>query len=737
MTTVAGNGDNYYYGDDGPATAAALAYPQGVAVDPDGRVVFCDTNNLRIRTVDDDGDIQTLAGTGSPRYSGDGGAATSALLSRPASLATDSQGRMVFSDRLNNRIWRVARDGTIESVAGRGVAEFGGDGGPATEAYVRLPMGLAIDSQDRIVFADGSNHRIRRIDTDGIITTIAGTGAAGFAGDDGPGTLAQLQFPTGLAVDADGRVLFTDWGNHRIRRIDTDGTITTIVGTGVGGFSGDGGPAALAQVDRPFGLTVDADGHVFIADTYNQRVRVIDTAGDIHTFAGVGTSGAAGDGGDALAAQLSLPFDVATDADGGVYIADAGNHRVRRVDAAGTISTVAGTGALGFVGDGGPATAAALYDVGGVAIGLDGEVLLADTRNNRIRRIDDGVITTIAGQVDPPRMGPLARAQLATPTALTITPAFTLIAGGTSGTVQRVRPDAAVLEVVAGRYPHTPGTGALARFRDVTFGAVGGVAWDPVGAQLYLTETTNHVIHVVTPVDPNDPSTWTIATLAGAAGAAAFADGALATARFRDPTGLWLDVDARRLYVADTGNHVVRAIDLDRATVATVAGTPATRGYFGDDGAATDALLFAPEAVVGCPGGDLFVADTGNHRIRRVATATGLITSVLGDGVAASSGEGTPANIFPVDAPRGLACDDLGNLFVASTATIRLLAADDDGVVDGSGAVSTIYGLPPRDESPANLTRCIAGVAVRDAEAVQLVDSCVGLLVELTRQPLP
>jgi hypothetical protein len=277
----------------------------------------------------------------------------------------------------------------------------------------------------------------------------------------------------------------------------------------------------------------------------------------------------------------------------------------------------------------------------------------------------------------------------------------------------------------------------LARFRDRTFGNVGGIAYDATAGLIYLTESSANRIDVVTVVDPADPTKWTIAPLANASGTAGFGDGAAGTATFRNPTGLYLDSAAHLLYVADTGNHVVRMIDLGTNTVSTIVGTPATRGYFGDGQAATSALLFAPEAIIRCSNGDLFVADTGNNRIRRIAASTNVISTVLGDGTAASSGEGTPATSFPVDTPRGLACDGLGNLIVTSTRAVRLVPADATGVVDGSGAVETIYGAPPAASFPASVTRCLTGLAVTDSATIQITDSCTGLLVELHRTPKP
>ena len=264
-------------------------------------------------------------------------------------------------------------------------------------------------------------------------------------------------------------------------------------------------------------------------------------------------------------------------------------------------------------------------------------------------------------------------------------------------------------------------------------------AYDDADHLMFITESTHDRVDVITMVDPTNADTWTIAPLANAAGTAGFADGAAQVAEFRDPTGLYFDPAARVLYVADTGNHVIRAIDLSSgvasAMVRTVAGVPETLGYVGDNGLATSALLFAPQAITRCANGDLFIADTGNDRVRRIEAGTGTITTVLGDGSQSSSGEGHPASTFPVDAPHGLACDDIGNLFVTSTAAVRMVLADAGGIVDGSGYVRTIYGLPPRDTFPTSVTRCLAGLAVVNAATVRVTDSCTGLMVELDRQP--
>ncbi|MEZ4366427.1 MAG: hypothetical protein R2939_09085 [Kofleriaceae bacterium] len=645
-----------------------------------------------------------------------------------------------MADRNNRRIRRIDLDGTITTVAGAEGYGFRGDGGPATDAYILFPLGVAVDSEGRIVISDTNNHRVRRVDAAGIITTIAGTGTAGYGGDGGPGTAAQLSSPSGIAVDDQDRVLVTDWGNAVIRRIDTDGTITTIAGQpGVVGFAGDGGPATAATLGRAFGVTTDG-ADVYIAETTNNRVRRIDAAGTIETVAGDGTSGFAGDGGLATAAKLSVPYGVAVH-DGTLVVSDTGNQRLRQVDLdTGLITTIAGTGVIStFAGDGGPASAAALWSPTGLATGPDGQVVFSDNLNDRVRRIDlAGDIATVAGKIDPEGMGPIDQARLATPRAITRSGPWTVVAGGSSGTVQLIRDDVGAVEVVAGRYPQPAPAGDLARYRDVSFGSVGGVAYDADAGRIYLSETSAHRIHVIDVVDPDDARTWTIAPLAGAAGIAGHLDGVAATARLREPAAMYLDAAEAALYVADAGNHVIRRVDLTTMppTITTIAGTPSVLGIGGDGGPATAALLYRPQALTRCPNGDLFVADTGNHRIRRI-DGDGVITTVLGDGVAASSGEGVPAAAFPVAAPAGVACDAAGDVFATSTTTVRALPADADGVVDGRGPVLTIYGQAPRDTPPASLTACLGGVIVVDEVTLRVADACAGLLVELVRERLP
>ena len=249
-------------------------------------------------------------------------------------MAVDAAGYVYVADRLNHRVRRIALDGTIETIAGTGTDGYSGDGGLATEAQLDEPTGVAVDTAGNVYVADSQNHTIRRIGLGGTIETIAGTGSFGYAGDGGPATQARLTFPFDVAADASGSVYVTDTFNHRIRRIGTDGTIETVAGTGTEGYGGDGGPATEALLDYPFGVAVSGAGYVFVADWGNDRIRRIAPDGAIATFAGTGVEGYGGDGGAAVEAQLLGPSGVMVDAMGRVFIADTGSHRVRVVDLA-------------------------------------------------------------------------------------------------------------------------------------------------------------------------------------------------------------------------------------------------------------------------------------------------------------------------------------------------------------------------------------------------------------------
>ena len=330
MSTVAGTGTAGFSGDNGPAAAAQMRTPTGVAGTADGGYVFSDQGNSRVRRVSPSGVVTTIAGNGTAGFGGDNGPATSAMLNAPNGLAELPDGSILIADSNNNRVRRVSPGGTITTVAGGGT---GGDNIPATNTALAFPVGLAARPDGSYLIGVNDQHRVRQVDAGGTITTVAGTGAAGSAGDNGQAALALLNGPAGVALMPDGGFLIADADNGRVRRVLPDGTITTVAGT-TPGLGGDGGPATAAQLNNPLAAVPAAGGAIVIADTNNNRIRQVDAGGTITTIAGTGTPGSGGDGGPAAAAQLNGPFSLAFSTAGQLLIADAFNQRIRQIEGA-------------------------------------------------------------------------------------------------------------------------------------------------------------------------------------------------------------------------------------------------------------------------------------------------------------------------------------------------------------------------------------------------------------------
>ena len=452
--TVAGNGTGGFSGDGGPATHAELSFASGVTVDAAGNLVIADTLNSRVRVVASRtgtfygmamtaGDIYTVAGNGTEGFSGDGSPATSAELNDPIAAAVDGTGNLVIADSFNNRVRVLAAStgtfygmamtaGDIYTVAGNGdYYNYSGDGGPAISAQLEGPTGVAVAGSRNLLIADTYNVRARMVAsasgtfygqpmTAGDIYTVAGDGTAGYSGDGGPATIAELDGPSGVAADGSGNLVIADGSNHRVRVVAassgmfygvtmTAGDIYTVAGDGVAGYSGDGGQATIAELGSISGVAVDGSGNLVIADTANSVIRVVAaqtgtfygqpmTAGNIYTVAGDGTAGFSGNGGPATKAMLSHPRGVAMDSTGNLVIADTLNNRVRIVAVstgtfygitmtAGDIYTIAGDGGKGFAGDDGQAAQAELNHPYAVAVNDPGNLVIADTANSRIRMV--------------------------------------------------------------------------------------------------------------------------------------------------------------------------------------------------------------------------------------------------------------------------------------------------------------------------------------------------------------
>ena len=345
--------------------------------------------------------ITTVAGNGVPGFSGDGGAAVQASLNTPAGIAVDAAGSLYIADYKNNRIRKVSPGGVITTVAGNGIAGFSGDGGPATGARLNGPQGVAVDPAGNLYIADSANGRIRKMTPTGTITTVAGNGEydlfaglSGSVGDGGPAIKASLNKPVDVAIDSAGNLFVADADLFmlRVRKVSPTGIITTAAGNGSLFFSGDGGPAVSSGLGIPAGVAVDAVGNLYIATEDRDRIRKVTPGGIISTIAGSEQVGFSGDGGPATAASLTHPLDVAVDSTGSIYIADSRNQRIRKVSPDGTITTIAGSGPTtfgsgGFSGDGGPATSALLNTPNSVAADAAGNVYVSDQNNQRIRKL--------------------------------------------------------------------------------------------------------------------------------------------------------------------------------------------------------------------------------------------------------------------------------------------------------------------------------------------------------------
>jgi sugar lactone lactonase YvrE len=611
VTVVAGTGTSGFSGDGGPATSAQLASVVGVAVDSSGNVYITEQSNQRIRKVDTSGIISTVAGNGKYGYSGDGGPATLAQLGSPNGLAVDAAGNLYIADSSNNRVRKVTPGGVISTVAGTGIAGFTGDGGPASFAQLRNPNAVAFDAAGNMFIADWNNHRVRKVDSSGIITTVAGTGSAGYTTGGGSATSARLYNPNGLAVDASGNVYIADQNNNRIRKVTSAGAISTVAGNGARGFWGDGGPATLAALNLPYGVAVDASGNVYIADSYNYRIRKVGTSGNISTIGGNGMFRYGGDSGPATSAQLYSPRAAVTDAAGNIYIADTSNHRIRKVTPGGAITTFAGTGLPGYSGDSGPATAAMLNTPSGVAVDTASNIYIVDTNNNRIRKVDStGTITTVAGMGSSTHSGdggPATLAGINVGVGLAVDAAGNLYIADWNHRIRKVNP-AGIISTIAGTGTYGYGGDGGPATAAMLYSPY-GLAVDAAG-NLYIADQYNYRIRKV-------DTGGIITTVAGTGTyACSGASGPAASLSLTYPYGLALD-SAGNLYFADYACHRIRKLTPGGA-ISTVAGTGSS-GFSGDGGPAIAAMLYYPAGVWLDAAGSIFVADSSNHRIREIS----------------------------------------------------------------------------------------------------------------------
>jgi sugar lactone lactonase YvrE len=612
--------------------------------------------------------LSTLAGTGATTAdSGNNGPALKAVLGKPYSVARDKLGNIYVSGA-NQTVRKIDTNGNITTIAGTsGTAGYSGDGGPATKALLNNPYGLALDINGNLLIADTSNDIIRRVDlTTGIITTIAGTPKTqGYGGDGYPATDARVKLyaPFTVTTDLAGNLYIADYDNFRIRKIDTKGTITTFAGKGTNGNTGDGGPATQAQF-QPWTVVADMTGDVYIADNVHNVVRMVDPSGIIHTVAGSGTvcaiSGTGStptclDGGPATSAHLDAPHGFATDGMGNFYFPDENTHDIRGVNPAGIINKIAGTyGKGGFVGDGGPANAGTLWYPYSVIIDSSNNLYVPDASNGRVRELslNTNLPSTAVGSSVTQKLF-VQSTSAVTPDAATVSPASLpaqfsvgMFTGCTLG--QQLAANTPCTVPITFQ-PTAPGlqSSELA-FTDVS-GTVSTIGLNGVGVAPAVTF-----------------SLAGISTIAGTGTAGnAGVSGPAASAQVSAPRGGVFD-SAGNLYFADSGNNIIRRIDAASGAISTVAGI-GSAAYSGDNAAATSAELNAPSKVVLDAAGNLYIADTGNNRIRYVSAATGIITTIAGNGTADYKGDGGPATAATLDRPQGLALDLGGHVYVADT----------------------------------------------------------------------
>jgi uncharacterized protein (TIGR03437 family) len=608
LTTLAGNGVNGYSGDGGPAASAAISGPNCLVFDSAGNLYICDIGNFRIRRVSPGGVITTFAGNGLQGYSGDGGPAIYASFGTITRIAIDGTGNVYVSDADNHRIRRITTDGVIHTFAGNGSSAAAGDGGQALQASFISPQGLAFDSAGDLYVADPGSDTVRRISPAGAISTVAGTGATGEAGDGGAAVKAKLNNPTGVAVDQTSALYIAYTGGSTIRRVDPATTlISTIAGGLQVGLAGDGGPATLAGLYGPVDINFAPGGALLIADSNNFRARSI-VRGVISTIAGNGNYKYTGDGGPSTSATLAAPSGVVIDGAGNINICDNFANRVRTVNAFGIINLTAGTSAPGFAGDGAPATLASLADCDGMALDSAGNLYIADTGNRRIRKISKaGIISTYAGNGNNNFSG-----------------------------------DGGVATLAALSGPQ-------------------GVAVDAQG-NVYIADTGNSRIRKVS-------TAGIITTLAGTGVAGYSGDnGPAIAAELNTPVRLTVDTSGN-LYVSDSNANVVRRISA-AGTITTFAGN-GTAGFSGDGRLATAAALNNPHGLAIDASGGLLIADPGNNRIRYV-NSSGVISTIAGNGTNSLSGNGGPPLNTGIAFAADVALDTAGNIYIADRGNNRL-----------------------------------------------------------------
>lgn len=672
------------------ATETEISLVDGIAVDKKGNIFIAIRDHNIINRVDTQGNMTLFAGTGESGFSGDGGKATDAKLKVPAGLTFDKKGNLYIADRDNHRIRKVDTRGTITTVAGNGTAGFSGDGGRATDAMLNLPSGVAIDDNGNIYISDRSNDRIRIVNSKGIITTIAGNGMDGYKGDSGPATQAQLSRPFGLALDKKGNLYIADRGNNRVRKVNPQGIITTIAGDGSFFFMGDNGPAYRASIAGPTGVVVDDNGILYIADRNNNRVRAVDTQGMIRTVAGTGQQDYNGDSEVARDTNLYLPFGVALDPDGNLLIADRSHYRIRKVDLRrGTVVTVAGNGVKMFAGDGGPATGANLSFPHGIIVDKNDNLLISDKGNYRIRRVSpNGIIQTIAGNGIRGNIGdglPALKASIYGATSLKLNNKGEMFIVSPSGFTSIIRKidEKNIMRKVLGTVDEDY-LESISKSKYKGRVQTGELAVITTFSDIAFDHKGNMFISDRLNHQIRKVSAQgEITTIAGTGESAYYGDGGPASeAAFRDPSALTTDKQGN-LYIADGANNMIRKIDT-KGIVSTIAGN-GNHENSGDGGPALKAGIRNMDYLAMSPSGELHIAGMNTNTVRKI-TKDGKILTVAGKGHQGYFGDGGPATKAMLKSPSAITFDSKGNLYISDMGNSRIRK------VDTNGTISTFAG---------------------------------------------
>ena len=669
----------------GKAIETEISLVDGITLDKKGNMYIAMREHNIISRIDTKGTMTRYAGSGQSGFSGDGGPAANARFRVPAGLAFDSEGNLYIADRENHRVRKVDPKGYISTFAGIGEAGFSGDEGPAVKARLNLPSGVVVDKKGNLYISDRSNDRIRVVDKKGVIRTYAGSGVAGFQGDAGPALKAQLDKPFGIALDETKNLYIADRNNNRVRKVSPDGIITTVAGDGGFFFMGDNGPAYRASVAAPTGVALDSKGNLYIADRNNNRVRVVDRTGMIRTVVGTGQQDYNGDSEVARETNLYLPFGLTVDSNDNLLVIDRSHYRIRRIDPkSGQVETVAGNGVKLFAGDGGPATGATLSFPHGMSVDKKDNLIFSDKGHFRIRKITpDGIINTIGGNGLRGNVGdniPALEANFYNVTTIVQNPKGDMFMASPSGFVSLIR------RFDSKGIIHDFIDTATPKYREaISNSKYKGLVQK--GAVATITQFSDIVF------DPNGnlftsdrlnhqirkiDTEGNVSTIAGTGDSDHYGDnGPALEAAFRDPNALASDSEGN-IYIADTANNLIRKIDTN-GIVTTFAGN-GEHSDSGDGGPALKASIRSMDDIEFNPAGELHILGTNTHKVRKI-TKDGKIMTVAGKGYAGFFGDGGSATKAMLQNPAAISFDSKGNMYIADMGNNRIRKVDDQGVI--------------------------------------------------------